>query len=288
MIHVAGQNGEKVGWKVAETLRDGVYRAYLDFVETAEKKRRWNIFDDIPWGAIDPEIVSEENARAIEIFCSEELYVPDYSAKGLALVRPGFGLTWFQMSWAQEEARHGLVFREYLTRSGLRTDAQFAAFEAKIFGHAWELPFATARQMACYGALQEGATFIAYKAQRAMARAAEDPVLAAIFHLVGRDEAAHGGFYRAVIGLELLEDRAGTVADLARVVTEFKMPGDGLIADYRERLKSSGAGISPRTFVEHVVWPLLTMLNIERREFKQAMKLRPAIAPIPAAEESVV
>jgi len=37
-----------------------------------------------------------------------------------------------------------------------------------------------------------------------------------------------------------------------------------------------------------VVWPLLTMLNIERREFKQAMKLRPAIEPIPAAEESVV
>jgi acyl-[acyl-carrier-protein] desaturase len=87
---------------VAETLRDGRYRAYLDFVETAEKKRRWNIFDDIPWGAIDPEIVSEESARSIEIFCSEELYAPDYSAKGLQLVRPGFGMTWFQMSWAQE------------------------------------------------------------------------------------------------------------------------------------------------------------------------------------------
>ncbi|MGH8337478.1 MAG: hypothetical protein ACRETL_11795, partial [Gammaproteobacteria bacterium] len=88
--------------------------------------------------------------------------------------------------------------------------------------------------------------------------------------------------------LELLEDRAGTVADLAHVLAEFKMPGDGLIADYRERLKSSGAGISPRTFVEHVVWPLLTMLNIERREFKQALRQRAAIAPSPAAEAPVI
>jgi hypothetical protein len=75
---------------------------------------------------------------------------------------------------------------------------------------------------------------------------------------------------------------------LARVVAEFKMPGDGLIADYRERLKSSGAGISPRTFVEHVVWPLLTVLDIGRWEFKQALKLRPAIAPIPRAETPVI
>ncbi|MGH8335537.1 MAG: acyl-ACP desaturase, partial [Gammaproteobacteria bacterium] len=61
---------------MAETLRDGVYRTYLDFAETAEKKRRWNIFDDIPWGALDPAMVSEESARSIDIFCSEELYVP--------------------------------------------------------------------------------------------------------------------------------------------------------------------------------------------------------------------
>jgi acyl-[acyl-carrier-protein] desaturase len=272
---------------VAETLRDGIYREYLEFLETAEKKRRWNIFDDIPWASLDPARAPECSARSIEIFCSEELYVPDYSAKGLELVRPGFGMMWFQIAWAQEEARHGLVFREYLTRSELRSRAQFAELEAEIFSHEWELPFDTAREMACYGALQEGATYVAYKAQRELARAAEDPVLSAIFHLVGRDEAAHGGFYRALIGLELLEDRAGTVADLAHVLAEFKMPGDGLIANYRERLQSSGAGISPRIFVERVVWPLLTMLNIGRQEFKQALRGRPAVAPM-ALETAVI
>jgi acyl-[acyl-carrier-protein] desaturase len=263
-------------------MRDGIYREYLDFLETAEKKRRWNIFDDVPWDLLDSAKILERNAQSIEIFCSEELYVPDYSAKGLELVRPSFGMAWFQICWAAEEARHGLVFREYLTRSGLRSHDEFAALEAEIFAQEWKLPLSTPRQMACYGALQEGATYIAYKAQRERARAAADPVLATIFHLVGRDEAAHGGFYRAVVGLELLEDRAGTVTDLAQVLAEFKMPGDGLIMDYRKRLAESGAGISARTFFEHVVCPLLTVLGIERRELKQA--LRPSSPLLKPAE----
>ena len=34
-------------------LRDKIYRAYLEFFEVAERKRRWNMFDDIPWDALD-------------------------------------------------------------------------------------------------------------------------------------------------------------------------------------------------------------------------------------------
>ncbi len=52
------------------------------------------------------------------------------------------------------------------------------------------------------GALQEGATYVAYKVQKDRARGAGDKVLEAIFHFVRRDEAAHGGFYRAIIELE--------------------------------------------------------------------------------------
>ena len=91
----------------------------------------------------------------VEIFCTEELYVPDYSSKGLDLTRSMFGMAWFQTCWAFEESRHGLVFREYLTRSGLRSPAQFEALETATFSKEWKLPFQTIRQMACYGALQE-------------------------------------------------------------------------------------------------------------------------------------
>jgi acyl-[acyl-carrier-protein] desaturase len=35
------------------TMRDQVFRIYLDFLETAENKRHWSIFNDIPWDKLD-------------------------------------------------------------------------------------------------------------------------------------------------------------------------------------------------------------------------------------------
>lgn len=251
-------------------LREKMYRAYLEFFEVAETKRRWNIFDDVPWEALDSSVGSERKAACIETFCAEELYLPDYTAGGVELVRSMFGAVWFQACWSYEESKHGLVFREYLTRSGLRSEAEFAAFEERIFSKAWRLPFRTRRQMACYGALQEAATFLAYKAQKDKAVGEGDKVLEAIFFLLSRDEAAHAGFYRAVVELELDEDRHGTLDDLAYVIANFKMPGEGLIPDYQERLRTTGAGISARTFLERGLLPMLRILGTSRAELKAA------------------
>ena len=75
-----------------------------------------------------------------------------------------------------------------------------------------------------------------------------------------------------MIELELSEDRGGTITDLAHVLSKFQMPGDGLIANYRQRLQTSGARISPRRFLKHVVWPLLKTLKIGREEMKIVLK----------------
>ncbi|MGH7838502.1 MAG: acyl-ACP desaturase [Candidatus Binataceae bacterium] len=250
--------------------RQKCYAAYREFFEVAERKRRWNVFDDIPWDKLDGAKNSARKATRIETFCAEELYAPDYGINGLKLTRPAFGMAWFQMCWTAEEARHGLAFREYLIQSGMRSEAQIADLEDELFSPRWELPFTTTRQMACYGALQEAATFLAYKAQKDLAREEGDEVLEAIFAYVSRDEAAHAGYYRAIIQLELDEDRTGTLADLARVIAGFKMPGDGLIPHYQERLKESGAGISPRMFLEHALFPMLRTLKTSRAELRAA------------------
>lgn len=257
---------------ISPALREKLYRAYLEFFEVAERKRRWSVFDDIPWEQLDSSQNSEQQAVCVETFCAEELYLPDYSAGGIRLSRSVFGVAWFQACWSYEESKHGLVFREYLTRSGLRSAAQFAAFEERLVSTVWSLPFRTRRQMACYGALQEAATYLAYKAQKDKARREGNHVLAAIFSHVSRDEAAHAGFYRTVIDLEMAEDRSGTIADLAYVISQFKMPGDGLIPDYQERLRSSGAGISTRRFVEHGLLPTLRTLGTSRAELKTALR----------------
>jgi acyl-[acyl-carrier-protein] desaturase len=249
-----------------------MYRSYLEFFEVAERKRRWNVFDDIPWEQLDRSKNSDQKAVCIETFCAEELYLPDYSCNGIRLSRSVFGAAWFQACWSYEESKHGLVFREYLTRSGMRSPVQFAAFEDQISSKVWSLPFRTHRQMACYGAIQEAATYLAYKAQKDKAQREGDPVLQTIFSFVSRDEAAHAGFYRTMIELELSEDRVGTIADLAYVISQFKMPGDGLIPDYQERLRSSGAGISTRLFLEHGLLPMLRTLGTGRAELKTALR----------------
>jgi hypothetical protein len=52
------------------------------------------------------------------------------------------------------------------------------------------------------------------------------------------------------------------------VVAHFQMPGEGLIPNYQERLRDSGAGISARHFVEHALFPTLKMLGTTRTELK--------------------
>jgi acyl-[acyl-carrier-protein] desaturase len=248
--------------------RANYYRAAMDFLETAERKRDWKIFDDIPWDKIDRSKYSECKTLRIETYCVEEMYLPDYASHGARMTRDLYGVSCFQARWSFEESRHGLVFREYLSRSGSRTDYEIAALERMVFARDWSPPFPTVRQMACYGAIQEGATYAAYKIQKDMAELEDDPVLKAIFSNVARDEAAHAGFYRKLIEIELADDRDATVRDFAGVLANFKMPGDGLIPHYRERLRDGGGGISPRQFMEGVVLSTLRSLGITRAELK--------------------
>ncbi len=252
------------------TAKDKFYSIYMDFFEVAERKRRWNLFDDVPWNDLSPATNTEERAIRLETYCAEEMYLPDYTAASNELLRGVFGLAWFQNAWSYEESRHGLVFREYLIRSGLRTQAQFDKFETDVFSRSWKVPFKTRRQMSCYGALQESATYLAYRAQKDRAELEQDATLSAIIFLVSRDEAAHAGFYRAMIEIEMAEDRVGTLADLAFVLANFKMPGDGLIPNYHENLRIGGGGITPRAFLTRAVFPLLKQLGTTRDELKSA------------------
>src|SRR5260370_4919567 len=176
------------------TQRDKFYRAYMDFLETGERKRRWNMLEDVHWDQDWAKTNSEERGIRIETYCAEEMYLPDYNIAGVEMARGVFGLAWFQTAWSLEESRHGLVLKEYLLRSGLRNPAQIDKLETDVFARSWQLPFPTRRQMSCYGALQEAATYLAYRPQKDRAELEDDKPLAAIFFLLSRDEAAHAGF----------------------------------------------------------------------------------------------
>ena len=85
------------------SFREKMHRAYLEFFEVAECKRRWSVFDDIPWDQLNRSQNSEQQAVCIETFCAEELYLPDYSSEGIRLTRSVFGAAWFQVCCCYEE-----------------------------------------------------------------------------------------------------------------------------------------------------------------------------------------
>lgn len=253
-------------------LEERLFNEYTTFFEKAERERRWNVFTDIPWERVNKE-ASEELALCAETFCSVEMYLPDYVSGGINIVRKYFGQAWFQANWAYEESKHSLTLMQYLVRSGKRTEEQMFDLQNTIFAKKWDLPFSTARQMTFYGCVQEMATFVIYVKHRERAAAENDECLRSIYDYIARDEIAHCRFYQNVIKVLLEEDRQGTLADMAHVFANFKMPGVDIVPDYDSRiLKMREAGIDRDVFIQKVYMPILKYLGVKRHEMLAAQR----------------
>ena len=257
----------------SDSFREAVYREYMSFFERAEKNRRWNPFNDVPWDELDPSKFCPNAAVNAETFVGVECYLPDYVSQGINCVRSMFGQAWFSANWGYEESKHALTLREYLIRSGQRTEREMFDYEKDVLARQWKMPFKTARQMTFYGAVQEQATFMMYKHQLELARNRGDMVLAKIYGFIARDEAAHADFYRRVTQLELAEDRDGAVRDMAIVFKNFQMPGTDLVPDYSERTETMRltGGVDRGVFLKEVWFPTLKKLGITRQEVTRAL-----------------
>lgn len=253
-------------------LEEKIFQEYMTFFEKAERERRWNVFQDIPWERVNKD-ASEELALCAETFCSVEMYLPDYVANGINLVRKYFGQAWFQANWAYEESKHSLTLMQYLLRSGKRTEEQLTDLQNQIFAKKWDLPFHTPRQMTFYGCVQEMATFVIYVKHRERAATESDECLRTIYDYIARDEIAHCRFYQSVIKVLLEEDRPGTLADMAHVFANFEMPGVGIVPDYDSRiLKMREAGVDRNVFIQKVYMPILKYLGVSRHEMLAAQR----------------
>jgi acyl-[acyl-carrier-protein] desaturase len=256
-------------------LRDGLYRLYRDFLRNAEKKRRWSLDDDIPWGAANRNI-SPAVADVIESFCAVELYLPDYVAKALPMIRTNRGWAWFHANWGYEESKHSLALGDWLLRSGSRTEGQMADLETQVFAHEWNLPHDNAAGMLIYAMVQELATFLHYRNLRSRVEEQGDPALSRLLGLIAVDERAHHAFYIGVVQMFLQLDRAGTLEQLRRVLLTFAMPANHLLADTRRREAEVRAlGIFDEDiFRREVFAPILDTLGIEHCELRRPLNSR--------------
>jgi len=149
---------------------------------------RWSMDTDIPWASFDASKLSDEQARTIkmnaitewaalpatEMFLRDNQHDSDFSA--------------FMSIWFYEEQKHSLVLMEYLRR--FRPD--FAPTEAELHAVRFEFDRAPALETLMLHFCGEIRLNHWYR------RASEwhtEPVIRAIYDLISRDEARHGGAY---------------------------------------------------------------------------------------------
>ena len=251
-------------------LRAGLMRLYREFFDRAEKKRRWVAADDIPWEAANREM-DPAIADVVESFCIVELYLPDYIGKALPMVRENRGWAAFHSNWGYEESKHSVVLGDWLLRSGARSDEEMTDLQTRVFQEEYELPEDSPIGMVVYAMAQELATFIHYRNLRLEVEKRGDPALSRLLSLVSVDERAHHAFYRTVVKLFLDLDRSGTLEQIRRVLTTFKMPAVLMHTDGSKRVKAvNELGIfTADIYGREVVMPILTSLGIQPKEFRQ-------------------
>jgi acyl-[acyl-carrier-protein] desaturase len=253
-------------------LEEAYYRLYREFFDQAERKRRWSLHDDIPWHQVNRH-APPAIADVVESFCAVELYLPDYIGKALAMpqVRGSRGRAWFHANWGYEESKHSMALGDWLLRSGLRSEEEMADLEGQVFDHEWNLPSDSPLGMVLYGMTQELATWLNYRNLRHRVDEVGDPALSRLLGYIMVDERCHHDFYKRVAQLCLLQDRAGTLEELRRVVQTFAMPALHMLADSRQRVAELKALhiFDEDIFFRDVLRPLLHGLGVEWSEFRQ-------------------
>jgi acyl-[acyl-carrier-protein] desaturase len=249
--------------------RAKIYEAYRDYFDRAERKRRWNLREDIPWDQCNSSIDSVI-ADVVQTFCMVELYLPDYVAKQLPPVRANRGRAWMLANWGYEESKHSMVLEDWLVRSGHRTKKQMEQIADNVLATEWNVLYGTPRAAVIYTMFQELATQLHYRNLRRLA-GGRDPALDRILDLVSTDEAAHAHFFRKLVSIYLEDDREATLASFRHVVNTFRMPADGLLADGRRRVEAVRALkiFDERVFMEEVYHPLMHRLGLTRADLRQ-------------------
>ena len=241
------------------------YVELVKYLKLAEEKRRWNVFNDIPWDKANPN-TSDTLAHCVETFCAVEMYLPDFTAKLLRMIRRSRGRSWFHVNWGYEESKHSMALEAWLLASGHRTEEQRERFQDELLEAEWELPFDHPRQMVCYTMIQELATFWNYRNLEKIAAKERDLALVSALRVISVDERVHYNFYRNTVKEWMKHDEGGTLEDLKYVFDHFSMPGKSQIPRYDESAKIlAKTGIyGPREYIKLVKNPILEDLKLDK------------------------
>jgi acyl-[acyl-carrier-protein] desaturase len=263
-----------------EGLEKAYFLLYRDFFDQAEKRRRWNLREDIPWDQTNKNL-NPAIADVVETFCAIELYLPDYMSKNLPRMRDKRGRAFFYANWGYEESKHSMALQDWLIASGFRTEQQMDDLEREVYSHEWHLPSDNPLAMVIYGMVQELATWLNYRNLRqAVENNGGDPALHKLLSFITIDERAHHDFYRRITMMYIDRDRDDVIEQLRRVLGTFAMPALSMLAQSEQRvarIKELNL-FDGDIFYRDIVRPLLDKLGIPWAEFRQRKPDRRSIS----------
>ncbi|VVD82534.1 ferritin [Pandoraea morbifera] len=149
---------------------------------------RWNMEKDIPWDKFDASQLTDDQARTIKMNAITEWAALPATEMFLRDNRDDSDFSAFMSVWFFEEQKHSLVLMEYLRR--FRPD--LVPTEAEL--HAVRFPFDPAPPLETLMLHFCGEIRLNHWYRRA-AEWHTEPVIKAIYEIISRDEARHGGAY---------------------------------------------------------------------------------------------
>jgi len=165
---------------------------------------RWSLDTDIPWDRFDASLLSDEQARTIKMNAITEWAALPATEMFLRDNRHDSDFSAFMSVWFYEEQKHALVLMEYLRR--FRPD--LLPTEEELHAVRFEFDEAPALETLMLHFCGEIRLNHWYR------KAAEwhtEPVIKAIYDIISRDEARHGGAY-----LQYMKRAIGQFGDSAR------------------------------------------------------------------------
>ena len=149
---------------------------------------RWNLATDVPWADFDPARLTDEQAFTIKMNAITEWAALPATEMFLRDNRDDSDFSAFMSIWFFEEQKHSLALMEYLRR--FRPD--LVPTEAEL--HAVRFEFDPAPPLETLMLHFCGEIRLNHWYRRA-AEWHTEPVIKAIYELIARDEARHGGAY---------------------------------------------------------------------------------------------
>ncbi|MGW8270674.1 MAG: ferritin-like domain-containing protein [Burkholderiales bacterium] len=152
------------------------------------ERLRWNLEDDIPWAAFDPARLSDEQALTIKMNAITEWAALPATEMFLRDNRADSDFSAFMSVWFFEEQKHALALIEYLRRFRPELAPSEDELHAVRFLFDPAPPLETLMLHFC-GEIRLNHWY------RCAAEWHSEPVIRAIYTLLSRDEARHGGAY---------------------------------------------------------------------------------------------